>query len=155
MKVLKTLLATAIVATMALTGTAMAQKFPDKPVKVILPYPPGTGPDNVMRHVAEKLARMWGQPVTIDNRPGGNGWIAVEAVKKSAPDGYTLVQVDTALFGLQPNIFRQLPFDPVKDFEPVSPMYWTHFFVVVGANSPWNNMTDLVTADLAPVFRTP
>ena len=145
MRVLKAFVA-AILVTAAWTCPAMAQNYPDKPVKVILPFPAGTGPDAVMRQVADKLTRWWGQPVTIDNRPGAHGWTAVEAAKKSAPDGYTMLQIDNLLFALQPHVFRRLPFDPIKDFEPVSPLYSTHYFVTVAANSSWNKMSDLVAA---------
>ena len=73
---------------------AQAQTYPDKPVKVILPFPTATGPDTVMRLVGERLTKIWGQQVIIENRPGGNGWIAMDAAKRSAPDGYTLLQSD-------------------------------------------------------------
>jgi tripartite-type tricarboxylate transporter receptor subunit TctC len=146
MRALKVLAVTAMAAAVALTSPALAQSFPDKPVKVILPFPAGTGPDAVMRQVADKLTRWWGQPVTIDNKPGANGWTAVEAAKKSTPDGYTLLQIDNLLFALQPHIFRKLPFDPVKDFEPVSPLYSTHYFVTVAADSSWKTLPDLIAA---------
>jgi tripartite-type tricarboxylate transporter receptor subunit TctC len=151
MRVLKAFVA-AILVTAAWTCPAMAQNYPDKPVKVILPFPAGTGPDAVMRQVADKLTRWWGQPVTIDNRPGAHGWTAVEAAKKSAPDGYTMLQIDNLLFALQPHVFRSLPFDPIKDFEPVSPLYSTHYFVTVAANSSWNKMSDLVAAANSPLI---
>ncbi|WP_078201645.1 Bug family tripartite tricarboxylate transporter substrate binding protein [Cupriavidus necator] len=143
---MKALFAAMIAFVVSLSCPALAQKFPDKPVKVILPYPVGTGPDMVMRRVGEKLSRWWGQPVIVENRPGGNGWIAVTAAKRSAPDGYTLLQADTLLFGLQPHLYRRLPFDPVKDFDPVAPMYRTPFFVVVNSNSGWKSMADLIAA---------
>jgi tripartite-type tricarboxylate transporter receptor subunit TctC len=146
MRALKILAVTAMAAAFALPFQAHAQSFPDKPVKVILPFPAGTGPDAVMRQVADKLTHWWGQPVTIDNKPGANGWTAVEAAKRSAPDGYTILQIDNLLFALQPHIFRKLPFDPIKDFEPVSPLYSTHYFVTVAADSSWNNLSDLSAA---------
>jgi tripartite-type tricarboxylate transporter receptor subunit TctC len=99
-----------------------------------------------MRQVADKLTRWWGQPITIENRSGAHGWTAVEAVRKSAPDGYTLLQIDNLLFALQPHVFRKLPFDPAKDFEPISPLYSTHYFVTVPADSSWNSLSDLVAA---------
>ena len=146
MKAFKSLIAAAIAATFAWSCPTMAQDFPAKPIKIVLPYPAGTGPDAVMRQVAEKLTQRWRQPVTIENRPGANGWTAVDAVKTAAPDGYTLMQVDNLLFGLQPHVFRKLSFDPVRDFEPVAPLYQTNFFVVVPANSNWRNIADLTAA---------
>ncbi|KQQ86253.1 tripartite tricarboxylate transporter substrate binding protein [Aureimonas sp. Leaf324] len=136
----------AVSAIAALVSPASAQKFPDKAVTVILPFPAGTGPDSVMRQVGDKLSKKWGQPFIVENRPGANGWTAVEAVKKADPDGYTLLQIDNLLFALQPHVFKKLPFDPAKDLVPVAPLYQTNFFVVVPAESPWKTIPDLVEA---------
>ncbi len=144
MKAFKAIAAAVLATTGVLTTSAFAQSFPDKPVKVVLPFPAGTGPDNVMRQVADKLAKRWAHPMTIENRSGANGWTAVEAVKSAPKDGYTLLQVDNLLVTLQPHIFKKLPFDPIKDFEPVASLYQTHFFVVVPTASPWKNIPDLV-----------
>jgi tripartite-type tricarboxylate transporter receptor subunit TctC len=127
-------------------GPVSAQQFPDKPVKVTIPYSAGSGPDAVLRHVGEKLNHTWNQTLIVDNRPGGNGWIAIEAVRKSPADGYTLLEVDNSHVSLQPHLYKKLPFDPVKDFDPVAPLYSTHFFIVVPASSPWNSVADLVAA---------
>lgn len=123
---------------------ASAQNYPTKPVNIIMPYPPGTGPDTFMRLIGEKLQVLWGQPVTYENRPGGNYWPAADAVKKSAPDGYTLFQSENFMLGLQPHVFKKLPFDPVKDFEPVAPLYQAFFFLTVPVDSPWKNVSDLI-----------
>jgi tripartite-type tricarboxylate transporter receptor subunit TctC len=141
------MLAAAIAAaTAALAGPAAAQSFPSKPVKIVMPYPTGTGPDTIMRIVNEKLQTYWGQPITIENRPGANYWTAADAVKKSAPDGYTLFQTENFMLGLQPHVFKKLPFDPVKDFAPVAPLYQTYFFLTVPVNSPWKTIPDLFAA---------
>ena len=129
-----------------LAGGAHAQAFPDKPVKIILPFPTGTGPDTVMRLVGERLARIWGQQVIVDNRAGANGWLAMDAAKRSPADGYTLVQVDAPLITVAPHLWKKLPYDPVKDFEPISPMYRTYYFVTVAADSKWNTVGDLINA---------
>ena len=123
-----------------------AQTYPSKPVRAVLPYSAGSGPDSVVRQIGEKLAREWGQQVLVDNKPGANGWLAVGEVKRANNDGYTLLTVDATHMTLQPNLYKQLPFDPVKDFEPVAPLYSTNFFIVVGANSPWNSVADLLAA---------
>jgi tripartite-type tricarboxylate transporter receptor subunit TctC len=136
----------AVAATVALVAPATAQQYPNKPVKIIMPFPTGTGPDTVMRLVGEKLTRYWGQQVIVENKPGGNAWIALEAAKRSPADGYTLLQVDAATVVLQPHLYKKLPFDPFKDFEPVAPLYTTNYFVVVGADSPWQSIPDLVAA---------
>jgi tripartite-type tricarboxylate transporter receptor subunit TctC len=134
---------TLALATLLCAG-AQAQTFPDKPVKVILPFPTGTGPDTVMRMVGEQLSKMWGQQVIIENRTGANGWIAIEAAKRAAPDGYTLLQVDATAISVAPHLWKKLPYDPVKDFEPVSGMYRTYYFVTVAADSKWKTVGDLI-----------
>ena len=132
---------------MAMLATpALAQTFPTKPVRTIIPYSAGSGPDTVMRLVGEKLARAWGQQLVVENRPGGNGWIAIAAAKQAPADGYTLLQLDDTHMALQPHIYKQLPHDLARDFAPVTPLYRTYFFIVVPVNSSWKSVTDLVAA---------
>jgi tripartite-type tricarboxylate transporter receptor subunit TctC len=128
------------------TGAAAAQQYPTKPVRVITPFPAGSGPDSVLRVIGEKLSKAWGQQVIVENRPGANGFIAIEAAKKAAPDGYTLVQMDDAHMALQPHLYKNIPYDVTKDFDPVATFFRTYFFVVVPANSTWKDMKDLVAA---------
>jgi len=125
-------------------GIASAQQYPAKPIRIVEPYSSGSGPDAVMRILGDKLSRSWGQQVIIENRPGANGFIAIGEAKKAAPDGYTLLAVDNTHMALQPHVFKQLPYDPNRDFEPVGPVYWTHFFIVVPADSKWKTVADLV-----------
>lgn len=127
-------------------ASAGAQTYPDKPVKVILPFPTATGPDTVMRLVGERLSKLWGQQVVVENRPGGNGWIAMEAAKRAAPDGYTLLQSDAPPMTVSPWLFKKLPYDPGKDFDAIAPLYRTYYFVTVAADSKWSNVSDLVSA---------
>jgi tripartite-type tricarboxylate transporter receptor subunit TctC len=126
--------------------TAMAQGFPARPVRVVLPYSAGSGPDSVLRSVGEKLAKEWGQPLLVDNKPGANGWLAISDAKRAPADGYTLMEVDATHMTLQPQLYKQMPYDTAKDFEPVAPLYTTNFFIVVGANAPWKNVTELLQA---------
>lgn len=123
-----------------------AQSFPEKPVKIILPFPTGTGPDTVMRLVGERLAKLWGQQVIIDNRPGANGWLAMDVAKRAAPDGYTLLQTDAPPMTVAPYLWKKLPYDPIKDFEPISGLYRTYYFVTVASDSKWNSVGDLIAA---------
>jgi tripartite-type tricarboxylate transporter receptor subunit TctC len=127
-------------------GTAAAQQYPTKPVRIITPFPAGSGPDAVLRVIGEKLSKGWGQQVIVENRPGANGFIAIEATKKAAPDGYTLVQMDDAHMALQPHLYKNIPYDVTKDFDPVATFFRTYFFVVVPANSTWKDMKDLIAA---------
>ena len=117
-----------------------------QPLRAVMPYSAGSGPDAVMRRVGELLARDLGQPVVIDNKPGGNGWLAIGEVQRARPDGNTLLLLDGTYMALQPHLYKKLPFDPVKDFEPVAGVYTTGFFIVVGAASPWKSVADLVAA---------
>jgi tripartite-type tricarboxylate transporter receptor subunit TctC len=139
-------LACAVLATNLLASNVMGQTFPTKPVRSVSPYSAGSGPDAVMRILGEKLTRTWGHQLVVDNKPGASGFIAIGDAKRAAPDGYTLLQVDNTHMALQPHVFKQLPYDPVKDFEPVAPLYSTNFFIVVAANSPWKDVNDLIKA---------
>lgn len=125
---------------------AQAQTYPERPVKVILPFPTGTGPDTVMRLVGEKLTRIWGQQVVVENRPGANGWLAMEAAKRAAPDGYTLLQADAPPMVLHPHLFKKIPFDPQKDFDSIAGLYRTYYYITVAADSKWNSVGDLIAA---------
>jgi tripartite-type tricarboxylate transporter receptor subunit TctC len=135
----------AAVAVAVFAPAAMSQQYPVKPVRVIAAYPSGAGPDTVLRVVGERLSKAWGQQLIIENRPTGNGLIAAEAGKRAAPDGYTLLMVDNAHLAAHPHLYKQLPYDPSKDFEPVALLFRVYFFVVVPAGSSWKTMTDLIT----------
>jgi tripartite-type tricarboxylate transporter receptor subunit TctC len=147
----KTLLVSALAAAAVLIQPATAQQYPAKPVKVIAAYPSGAGPDTVLRVVGEHLTKAWGQQLVIENRPTGNGLIAAEAGKRAAPDGYTLLMVDNAHLAAHPHLYKQLPYDPAKDFDPVAMLFRVYFFVVVPAGSSWKSMADLIaTAKASP-----
>ncbi len=101
-------------------GGALAQAYPNKPIKMIVGFPPGGGTDVVARVISAKVQEWWGQPVTVENRPGATGTIGADAVAKSPPDGYTLIMGHVNSTGLAPNLFPKLPYDPIKDFAAVS-----------------------------------
>lgn len=130
----------------ALAPSIHAQTYPARAVRVITPFPAGSGPDAVLRMVGAKLSGYWGQPLLVENRPGANGFIAFEAAKGAAPDGYTLVQMDDAHMAAQPHLFKKLPYNLREDFEPAAALFRTYFFVVVPAASTWKNVGDLVAA---------
>ena len=136
-----------MLAAFAIGATASAQPaFPDRSVRVVIPYSAGSGVDAVLRLLGEKLTQEWHQPVLIDNKPGANGWLALGEVKRAKPDGYTLATVDATHMTLHQHLYRNMPYDPVKDFEPVVPLYRVNFFIVVAASSPWRNVTELLEA---------
>jgi tripartite-type tricarboxylate transporter receptor subunit TctC len=128
---------------------APANGFPSKTVRIISAFPAGSGPDAALRLVAEQLARKWGQPVVVDNRPGGNGFIAINAIKQSPTDGHELIQFDMAHVTTHPFTFSKLPYDPRVDLEPVRPLFQNEFFVAVGKDSPYRTLSDIVAAAAA------
>jgi tripartite-type tricarboxylate transporter receptor subunit TctC len=123
---------------------AAAQDWPTKPVRILTPFPAGAGPEAVVRVLAEKLQKKWGQPVIVENRPGGNGFIAIDAFKRGATDGYDLIQLDNVHLVAYPYLFKKLPYDPVKDFDPLTPLFRTYFFVGVPANSKYRTVGDII-----------
>jgi tripartite-type tricarboxylate transporter receptor subunit TctC len=127
------------------SGIALAQSdFPSKPVTLVTAFAPGSGPDAVLRLVGEKLGKAWNQRVIIENRPGGGGFIAIDAVKRAAPDGYTLLQLDSEHLSALPHLYKQRGFKTLETFEPVASLFRTPFLVAVGSDSKWKTMTDLI-----------
>ena len=117
--VLPYLLAAQFAGLFAVTGTASAQVWPDRPVRIFVGYPPGGGTDLVARLVQQPLSTRWNQPIVIDNRPGANAIIATDAVAKAKPDGYTLLMAYATELTLNPVTHKKLPYDPVRDFTPI------------------------------------
>jgi len=142
----RTLGVLAMAAAAAAAGPALAQdvSFPTKPVRIVTPFPVGGGPDGLARLVADKLSKKWGQPVLVENRPGGNGFIAIDAFKRGAKDGHDLIQLDNVHLAAYPALFKKLPYDPVADFDAILPMFRTYFFVTVPTNSPYRNVGELI-----------
>jgi len=127
-------------------GSASAQTFPSKPVTLYTAFAVGSGPDAVLRLVANKLSQQWKQSVIIENRPGGGGFVAIEAARRGSADGYTLLQLDSEHLAALPHLYKQRNFETLKVFDPVAPLFRTPFMVAVPATSPWKNMGDLVQA---------
>ena len=123
-------------------GAASAQPYPARAVRVIVPFPPG-GTDFIGRIVAQKLSDLWGQPVVVENRPGGTTVIGSELVAKSAPDGYTLL-VTPVPFAIVPSISPRLPYDPLKDFEPIALFNITPLVFVVNPTVPARSAQELI-----------
>ncbi len=139
------LLAAVMLAALALCGvSARAQDFPTKPVRILTPFPVGSGPEGVLRLVADKLSRTWGKPVVVENKPGGNGFIAIDAFKRGANDGHDLIQLDSVHLSAYPHLFKKLPYDAKTDFEPLAPLFKTYFFVTVATDSKYKKVADLV-----------
>ncbi|WP_343739069.1 tripartite tricarboxylate transporter substrate-binding protein, partial [Achromobacter sp.] len=111
----------AAAATLSLAGAAAAQAtYPDRPIRLIVPFPPGGTSDVVGRIFAEALAKQIGQPVVVENRGGAGGTVGSRAVASAAPDGYTLLLGTSSTNGTNPAVYKNLPYDAVKDFTPVT-----------------------------------
>ena len=146
----KTFLAVALIGAAAAAHLpAQAQgagDFPHKPVTLFTAFAPGSGPDATLRLVADKLGRLWNQRVMVENRPGGGGFIAMEAARRTAADGYTLLQLDSDHLGAVPHLYKQRGAAAVGAFEPVASIFRTTFLVAVGTDSKLKTMTDLISA---------
>jgi tripartite-type tricarboxylate transporter receptor subunit TctC len=123
---------------------AVGQDFPNRPVRIITPFPVGSGPEGVARLLADKLSRVWGKPVVVENKPGGNGFIAIDALKRGASDGHDLIQLDNVHLTAYPHLFKKLPYDPQKDFDPLLPLFKTYFFFAVATDSRYKTVGDII-----------
>jgi tripartite-type tricarboxylate transporter receptor subunit TctC len=120
-----------------------AQSYPNRPVKVIVPWPPGQATDLAARIVADKLSQQFGQPFVIDNRPGAGGAIGTEIVAKSAPDGYTLLAASSGPISIMPNL-QKIPYDPLKDLAAISLIATAPFALVTHPSFPAANAREFV-----------
>ncbi|WP_286936647.1 Bug family tripartite tricarboxylate transporter substrate binding protein [Achromobacter sp. UBA4530] len=127
----------AAAATLSLAGAAAAQAtYPDRPIRLIVPFPPGGTSDVVGRIFAEALAKQIGQPVVVENRGGAGGTVGSRAVASAAPDGYTLLLGTSSTNGTNPAVYKNLPYDAVKDFTPVTQIIRVPGVIVVNKNFP-------------------
>jgi tripartite-type tricarboxylate transporter receptor subunit TctC len=140
-----TLLARALIPLLAAVScSAIAQTYPAKPVRVIVPYSPGGPLDDVMRVVGNRLTELWGQSVLVDNRTGAGGSIGADFVAKSAPDGYTLLLGNAGPMTINPGLQKKLPYDAQRDFVPVTQLTSSPMVLVVHPSLPVKSVPDLV-----------
>ena len=141
----------AIVLSALLATVAQAQTYPTKPIKIIVPLAAGSAVDNAARIVAQKMSANMGQGIVIENQPGAAGLIGATAVAKAAPDGYTLGGFNDSIMTMVPNMTARMPWDIVKDFEPVSLVATVEWGLVVNAEAPERSAADLIaTAKASP-----
>jgi tripartite-type tricarboxylate transporter receptor subunit TctC len=133
----------AVFAALLFAGTVGAQTYPNRSVKVVVPWPPGQATDIAARVVAHKLQEALGQPFVIDNKPGAGGAIGSEAVAKSSPDGYTLLAASSGPISIMPNL-QKTPYEPLKDFAPVSLIATVPFALVTRPNFPASNAKEFI-----------
>jgi len=130
-------------AAFAAPAIALAQKYPSGRVTMVVPFPAGAATDISARVYAERLSALWGQPVVIDNKGGGNGIPAAESVARAKPDGLTLFATSAMTQVVNPAIYDKLPYDPIADFAPISRMGTSPFVLLVDRNSPINTAAEL------------
>ncbi len=134
----------ALAAALAALATAALAQYPTRPVRLLVPIPPGGGPDIVGRLVAAKLADSFGQPVIVENRVGGNGSIAGDVVAKATPDGYTLLLGMDTLLTVNPHLYGKMPFDPLRDLAPVASLVSNGFFLAVNPQVPAQTFPEFI-----------
>jgi tripartite-type tricarboxylate transporter receptor subunit TctC len=134
---------TLLLTSLFFTSVVWAQAYPNRPVRVIVPWPPGQATDIAARVVAEKLQQELGQPFVADNRPGAGGSIGTDAVAKAAPDGYTLLAASSGPISIMPNL-QKIPYDPLKDLAPVSLIAMAPFALVTHPSFPASNAAEFV-----------
>lgn len=141
----RSLIASALLAGLASSPIpAQAEEYPSKPLRIIVGFAAGGAPDALARIVAEKLNQLWGQPVTVENRVGAQGNTALAAVAKAEPDGYTLALMPVGNAAVNPALFASLPYDPVRDFAPITQLASVENVLVVSAQSPIKSAQDLI-----------
>nr|WP_315231494.1 tripartite tricarboxylate transporter substrate binding protein [uncultured Albidiferax sp.] len=129
-----------------LAAPALAQNYPNRAIRVIVPFPAGGGTDIIAREVVNKVATTQGWTLVIDNKPGSGGNLGVDAAAKAAPDGYTLVLGQTSNLAINPTLYPKLPYSPEKDLAPVGLVASAALVLVVAADSPYKTLADVVAA---------
>lgn len=118
-------------------------EYPDKPIRVVVPFPSGSGTDNTARYIARSITTQTGQSVVVENRPGANGFIAATAVATATGDGYTMLITTNTTHAANASLFKKLPYDPIKDYVPVSLIAKSGLVLVVPSDSPVQKVADL------------
>ncbi len=136
----------AALALAAFAAAAPAQDYPAKPIRLIVPFPPGGGTDIAARTLANKLSETLRWTFVVENKPGAGGNLGVEQAVKSPPDGYTLVIGQTSNLAINPALYAKLPYDPLKDLSPIALIVSAPVVLVVAANSPYKSLGDLLAA---------
>ena len=133
-----------IVGFFAAFAHAQTPSFPDRPVTLVVPFPPGGGTDAGARLIAQKLSTRWGQSVIIDNKAGAAGMVGSELVSRAKPDGYTLLIGNIGTFSINPSLYKKMPYDPDKAFAPISMIAELPFFMLVTPSMKANNVKEFI-----------
>ena len=132
------------VATAALPGAALAQAYPSKPIRLVIPFPPGGATDIIGRTLAQKLSVQLGQTVVVDNKPGAGGTLGSAEAAKAAPDGYTILLATTSTHSIAPSLYKNIPYSVEKDFTPISEVATATNVLIVTPNLPVKDVAELV-----------
>jgi tripartite-type tricarboxylate transporter receptor subunit TctC len=146
MRIASAIASSVVLLTCLSQGTTFADEYPSKPIKIIAPFPSGTGPDANTREIAIELSKALGQSVIVDNRPGAASMIGTEMGAKAQPDGYTLTVSLTSSFSIVPNLYTKVPYDAEKDFAPISIFGLLNTALVANANIPQKNAKELIAS---------
>jgi tripartite-type tricarboxylate transporter receptor subunit TctC len=138
--------AAALMLTVPMVHAQTADNFPSKPIRIIVPFNAGSGSDETSRVYGEIVSKLLGQPVVVENRPGGSGLIAINTVKAAEPDGHTILLASNSPMAVNPIVVKDLPYDPFKDFRPVHGLSVGPAAFVVAADSPYKTIQDLIAA---------
>ena len=129
---------------LVMAGNALAQPYPSKPIRILVPYPPGGVFDAIFRPLAQFMGESVGQAIVIDNRPGGNTILAMEACAKAPPDGYTICATSNDSMSLNPHLYSKLPYDTDRDFVGISNLLYVDEVIVAKANAPFNTFREML-----------
>jgi len=125
-------------------GAVLAQAYPSKPIRIVVPFAAGGTSDILARAIGPKMTEAWGQPVVVENKTGANGNVGAEFVVRSAPDGYTMLLSDVGAIAINPSVYPNMPFDPVKDFSPIIMVSYSPHVLAVHPSVPATNVKELV-----------
>jgi tripartite-type tricarboxylate transporter receptor subunit TctC len=131
---------------LAISAASAQPAYPTRPIKLVVPYPPGALTDLLARAIGERLAAGLKQPVVIDNKPGAGTLVGAEFVAKQPPDGYTLLMATSTTLGISPALYQPSPVDPVKDFAPISPVGTVNFFLIASPAFPAKSVREMIDA---------
>src|SRR5215467_9749604 len=134
----------AVAASLAFACTALAQSYPSRSIRVIVPYPPGDAADILARLIGPKASERLGQPMVVENRPGASGQIGMEVLKNAAPDGYTIGVGQGGNLVVAPHTYKKIPYDPLKDFAPVAELATNYLAVVANPSVPFKTAGEMV-----------
>src|SRR5690348_6135180 len=143
---MKRIAALAFIFTALATGPVLAQDYPTRPIRILSPYSPGGISDIAARIIAGKLTEAWGQQVIVENRPGGNGFIAVTDAARAAPDGYTLVMVTAGDVTINPSLFKTVPYDVERDLASITAVSDAPMVLAANGDTPYKSFDDVIAA---------